>query len=53
MIIGNLLLIQTLFLLLQVVLGILSFKLDSPFLLYASHLCCVVVIYLMFVIILS
>lgn len=50
---GNLLFIQTLFLLLQVVLGILSFKLDNPFLLYASHLCCVVVIYLMFAILLN
>ena len=51
--IENLFVVQTLFLLLQVVLGILSFKLDNSFLLYASHLCCVVVIYLMFVIILS
>ena len=51
--IENLFVVQMLFLLLQVVMVILSFKLDRIFLLYTSYLCSAVVICLMFVIILS
>lgn len=50
---GILFLAQILFLILQVVLSISSFVLDKPILQYISYLCYVVVLYLMFVILLS
>src|SRR5699024_221736 len=51
--IGVLFLVQILFLILQVVLSVSSFALDKPILLYVSYLCCVVVLYLMFAILLN
>lgn len=48
---GVLFLVQVLFLVLQIVLGILSFELDKPILRYVSYLCSFVVLYLMFLII--
>ena len=51
--IENLFLVQILFLILQVVLSVSSFALDKPILRYVSYLCCVVVLYLMFAILLN
>lgn len=51
--IGVLFLVQILFLILQVVLGVLSIKLSKPFLGYVSYFCTFIILYLFFVVILK